>query len=245
MVDIHCHILPGVDDGASTWETAIEMCRMAAEDGIEHIVATPHANYKYRYDRSRFEDIVAELSEKIRDRPKLHLGCDVHLSYENFSAILAEPAKFTIGATQYLLIELDDFSVPASVSDNFRELTAHGLTPIVTHPERNQFLQADVDRVQDWLALGCLVQVTASSLTGDWGPKAKSAAQRLLQRQWTHVLATDAHNTNLRPPVLSKARVAAQRLAGSRISSALVRENPLAIINGESIVLSERRETVS
>jgi protein-tyrosine phosphatase len=220
------------------------MCRMAVEDGIEHIVATPHANYQYRYDRSRFEDILAELSEQIGYSPKLHLGCDLHLSYENFSAILAEPAKFTVGTTQYLLIELDDFSVPASVSENFRELIADGLTPIVTHPERNQFLQADVNRIQDWLALGCLVQVTASSLTGHWGPKAKSAAETLLRRQWIHVLATDAHNTNLRPPVLSKARAAAERLAGSEISSALVRENPLAIINGESVVFAGRREGV-
>lgn len=245
MVDIHCHILPGVDDGATTWETAVEMCRMAAEDGIEHVVATPHANYKYRYDRSRFEDIVAELSEKIEDRPKLHLGCDVHLSYENFSAVLAEPTKFTIGTTQYLLIELDDFSVPASVSDNFRELIAHGLIPIVTHPERNQFLQADVNRIQEWLGLGCLVQVTASSLTDHWGPKAKSAAETLLRRQWVHVLATDAHNTHLRPPVLSKARATAERLVGTEISSALVDENPLAIIKGESIVFAGKRECVT
>lgn len=238
MVDIHCHILPAVDDGASTWKTAIEMCRMAAKDGIDHIVGTPHANYRYAYDRNYCEDLVAELRGKITAPLELHLGCDFHLSYENFLAVLKEPSQFTIGNTSYLLVELDDFSVPASISDNLQKLIAEGLTPIITHPERNQLLQSDLAQVQKWVTQGCLVQVTASSLTGQWGRKARTAVEWLLQRQCVHAIATDAHNTTLRRPVLSQARVIAESIVGNEASWTLVNENPLAIINGKPILSS-------
>jgi len=134
MVDIHCHILPAVDDGAQSQEIAIEMCRMAWQDGIEHIVATPHANGRFAYDRSSFSNRLNELMEQVNGCPRLTLGCDFHLSYDNFLALLRTPSEFTIGNTHYVLIELDNYSIPASLSSNLSRLISQGLAPIITHP---------------------------------------------------------------------------------------------------------------
>ena len=119
MVDIHSHILPAVDDGAKSWEIAVEMCRMASEDGIEHIVATPHANNQYQYDRRSYQDLLQQLRERVGASPALSLGCDFHLSYENMNSLAEEPEDFTIEKTPYLLVELSDFSISPAVTEQF------------------------------------------------------------------------------------------------------------------------------
>src|SRR5262245_48404442 len=172
MVDIHCHILPGVDDGAKSWDIAIQMCKMAVNDGIEHIVATPHANSEFLYDRAALSSLLDQLSRHVAGNPKLSLGCDFHFSYENLVEALRNPSQFTIAGRQYLLIELSDFSVPPSVAQNLQRLMARGLIPIITHPERNPILQRNPKRVREWVEQGSLVQVTANSLTGRWGTRA-------------------------------------------------------------------------
>src|SRR5690348_529985 len=116
MVDIHCHILPAVDDGAKSWDIAVDMCRMALADGIEHIVATPHANDEYRYDRAAHSALLSELSQHIGGKPKLSLGCDFHLSFENLRDVFIHPERYTIHDTKYLLVELSDYSVPPAVT---------------------------------------------------------------------------------------------------------------------------------
>jgi len=106
MIDIHCHILPNVDDGPKSWEISQEMCRMAAEDGIEHIVATPHANERYKYDRQLLASELEYLKGLVGPAPKLSLGCDFHLSYENVQDVLITPERYTIEGSHYLLVEL-------------------------------------------------------------------------------------------------------------------------------------------
>jgi len=235
MVDIHCHILPNVDDGPTSWETCVSMCEMARADGIEHIVATPHANSKYPYRREALAELLEELSRRVAGSPKLSLGCDFHLSYENLVDALAHPAQYAIAGTQYLLVELSDFSVPPSVSDNLRRLLAAGMAPIITHPERNPVLQRSPDRVLEWVEEGCLVQVTANSLTGRWGQQALKTAEWLMKREAVHVLASDAHGLDSRPPILSKARQTAAEMVGEAVANALVGENPAAIIAGRPL----------
>jgi protein-tyrosine phosphatase len=165
----------------------------------------------------------------------LSLGCDFHLSYENLVDALAHPAQYAIEGTKYLLVELSDFSVPPSVSDNLRRLLAAGMVPIVTHPERNPVLQRTPQRVVEWAEEGCLVQVTANSLTGRWGQQALKTAEWLMKREAVHVLASDAHGLDSRPPILSKARQAAAEMVGEAVANALVRENPAAIVAGEPL----------
>jgi protein-tyrosine phosphatase len=163
------------------------------------------------------------------------LGCDFHLSYENLVDALAHPAQYPIAGTQYLLVELSDFSVPPSVSDNLRRLLAAGMVPIITHPERNPVLRRTPQRLMDWAEEGCLVQVTANSLTGRWGQQALKTAEWLMKREAVHVLASDAHGLDSRPPILSKARQAAVDMLGEAVANALVRENPAAIVGGQPL----------
>lgn len=235
MIDIHCHILPGIDDGSRSWEMSLEMCAMARADGIEHIVATPHSNEVYFYDRQQFQKLLDELSQRIGHRPMLSLGCDFHFSYENIQDALEKPHQFTIDNTQYLLVEFSDYSLPPSIEENLGKLINAGLTPIITHPERNPLIQRGPERVLEWVRGGCLVQVTGSVLTGRWGKTAQSVAEWLLQREAVHVIASDGHNLDSRKPTLSKARAAAAALADEFVSEALTILNPRAIVNGDPV----------
>ena len=230
MIDIHTHVLPGVDDGARTWEMAVHMCHMAAQDGISHIVATPHANDEYSYDRQELEAALADLSVRVGSIVELTLGCDFHFSYDNLSALEQDPHRFTIGNTRYLLVEFSDFSLPPWITDKLQDLLAMGLVPIITHPERNMLLQADPERVVGWAEVGCPIQVTANSLTGRWGGRALKSAQWLLKKKAVHVIASDCHNVEGRPPILSAARKVIEKACGPDVATAVVEENPKAIV---------------
>lgn len=235
MVDIHCHILPGIDDGSASWEMTAAMCHMAARDGITHIVATPHCDGNFEYDRDHFTDMLATLSEVADGGLTFSIGCDFHLSPHNLTDALASPQRFAIGDTQYLLLEFDHYGIPANAGEQLLAVISRGMVPIVTHPERNAFLMTHPETVLQFVEEGCLVQVTANAFTGFWGPKSKKAAEWLLRRQAIHVVATDAHNLELRPPVLSVARNRVAALAGAETAEALVTHNPLAIVAGRSV----------
>jgi protein-tyrosine phosphatase len=240
VIDIHCHILPEVDDGPKSWEVAVEMCRMAVADGITHIVATPHANNRYAYDRAHLTELLDQLRERAGPAPELSLGCDFHLSFENLERVLEQPHLYTIGETNYLLVELSNYSIPAQLGDCFRRLGDRGLTPILTHPERNPILQQSPQRVLEYADDGCLIQVTASSLTGFWGERPETVARWLLDRSAVHVLASDAHDTRRRVPVLSEARAVAAEIAGTECAGALVEGNPGAIVKGQAVPFCPR-----
>jgi protein-tyrosine phosphatase len=261
VIDIHCHLLPEVDDGPRSWDAAVEMCRMAAADGITHSVATPHANDRYVYDRAYLSGLLDQLreklrkelgegsqaelpeesQEKLRGEPRraaplqLTLGCDFHLSFENLERVLEQPHAYTIGETNYLLIELSNFSVPTRLEDCLFRLGDRGLIPILTHPERNPILQQTPQRILEWAEQGCLIQVTASALTGLWGERPELIARWLLDRSAVHILASDAHDTKRRVPNLSDARKVAERFVGVEYAEALVEGNPGAIVKGMQI----------
>jgi protein-tyrosine phosphatase len=230
VVDIHSHILPEVDDGSKSWEVSIAMCRMAAADGITHQVATPHANDRYHYDRAYLQGLVDHLQSLIGGELTLSLGCDFHLSYENLQDVMANPARYAIGNTHYMLVELSNYSVPPQTSDCFTQLGDRGITAILTHPERNPILRENLQRVVEWAEQGCVIQMTGSALTGFWGERARRAAHWLLEHDAVHVLATDAHDLEKRIPVLSTAREAAAELCGEDVAEALVEGNPQAIV---------------
>lgn len=240
VIDIHCHILPEIDDGPKSWDVTLEMCRMAAADGISHSVATPHANDRYVYDRPYLTWLLGELQQKVGPTLQLSLGCDFHLSFENLERVLEHPHTYTIGETNYLLIELSNYSVPAQLGESFFRLGDRGLIPILTHPERNPILQQTPQRVVEWAEQGCLVQVTGSSLTGFWGERPEAVSRWLLERSAVHVLASDAHDAKRRIPKLSSARAAAEKIVGAEYADALVEGNPGAIVKGLPIPFSPR-----
>lgn len=235
MIDIHSHILPEVDDGPKSWETAEAMCRMAAQDGIDHMVATPHANDRYFYDRVYLAELVSNLQQRIGEKPKLSLGCDFHLSYENMQSALKTPQHYSIGESRYLLVEFSNFNIPQPIDTWLVEMCAMGYTPILTHPERNPILQESTERILKWVEEGCAVQITANAITGAWGDRARHAAENLLKKGAVHFLATDAHDTLRRPPILSAARKVAAKEYGEALATALVETNPSAVINNQPL----------
>jgi protein-tyrosine phosphatase len=233
MIDLHCHILPGLDDGPKSWETTAEMCRMAARDGIRHIVATPHANDQYQYDRSSYESMLGTL-RTLGGGIEFSLGCDFHFSFENIEDAVLHPQRYTIGNSQYLLVELSNFSPMSAIVEGVFRLVSSGIVPLVTHPERNQMLLETPEKVLDLVQQGCLIQVTASAFTGQWGGRSQRMAESLLKKGTVHVVASDAHDLVHRPPVLSGAYQRVCSLANKDVAEALFVDNPSAIISSEA-----------
>ena len=235
MFDIHSHILPEIDDGSKSWEMTLEMCRMAQADGIRHMVATPHANERYPYDRDAHERRLNELRTRFGSGMEFSLGCDFHMSYENLQDLKLHPQRYSIDGKRYLLVEFSNYGIPPQIEDAMMRLGDLGLTPVLTHPERNTILQQNLSRVLRWAELGCVVQVTGSALTGRWGERAQQAAHLLMEHQAVHVLSTDAHDTTSRPPILSAARDAAAEICGAEAAQSMVSGNPQAIIQGQPL----------
>lgn len=242
MVDLHDHLLPGLDDGATDLATSVEMARMAAEDGITHVVCTPHASSRYRFDPERNQKLLGELREAVAAagvRVVLGSGCDFHLSYDNVRDAIENPRRYTVNGGEYLLIELPDYGLPPTLEETFYSLRVAGMTPILTHPERNPSLQQDTARLADWVRDGMLTQVTAASVTGRMGRKAQKLAERLLADRWVHFIATDAHNVSSRPPQM---RAACDQIAaryGEAYAQRLCTENPQAVFDGRPLGAQE------
>lgn len=235
MVDIHCHLLPGIDDGAKSWEISKEMCRIAADDGIRHIVCTPHANDEYRYNRAQHQELLNQIQNLVGDTIDLSLGCDFHFSFENIQALLQKPTDYCIAGSPYLLVEFSDFALAPNTEQSLHMLMERGIRPVITHPERNMILQRKPEMILNLAKMGCVIQITANSLTGAWGEGPKKTSTWLLNKNAVHVVSTDAHDTARRPPILSEARQVLRNEWGEDIADALVNRNPGAIIVGEDL----------
>jgi protein-tyrosine phosphatase len=235
MIDVHCHLLPAVDDGSKSLEMSLQMCQVAKEDGITHIVCTPHSNDEYRYDRVQYEQMLADLRSKIDDGLQLSLGCDFHFSYENIQALIAQPDRYLIGDSDYLLVELSDFAMTPAIFKTVEQLVAMGIRPVITHPERNLMLQRHADQVLQFAEKGCAIQVTANSLTGHWGEGPRRMVHWLLEHNAAHVIASDAHDPKFRPPLMSQARDEVAKAFGREMAMNLVEHNPRAIVRGEDL----------
>jgi len=232
MVDLHCHILPGIDDGAQTIEDSLAMARDAIQDGITCVVATPHASTEYRFDYAKVRAAREELQSRLDGRLAIATGCDFHLNPENLLALKNDPAPYCINQKDYLLVEFNEFSIPQSMDQTLHELHLMGLRPIITHPERNGILRAQPERLLGWIRLGCYAQVTAGSLSGVFGPGAQQDAWTWIDRGMVHFVASDGHNTARRPVKLRFAYEAIAKERGAELAEALLVENPKAAFGG-------------
>jgi protein-tyrosine phosphatase len=239
MIDIHVHILPGLDDGASDVGESLDMCRMAFADGIKTMVATPHMGGSYRYNR-RDEVLraVGELNARLKETEigvTVLPGGDVYID-RNLINLVKEHKVVTVNdAMRYVMVELPSQLTPPNLWGWMHEMALAGYTPILTHPERNAGMLRNREVVREWVERGGLVQVTAMSLTGGFGRKIRKYAEELVGMRLVHILASDGHSVAVRPPLLSKAVKAVSSLIGEFEARKLVEDHPGAIIAGVDI----------
>ena len=239
MVDIHSHALYGLDDGARVIEESLDMIRMAAEHGTTDLVCTPHADPTYKFDPAAIRERLDELRDRSASALRLYSGCDFHLSYDNIQDAIANPRKYTIAQQNYLLVEFSNMVIFHTTTEIFARLQDAGMIPVITHPERNPLLRQRIDNIAAWVESGVRVQVTAQSLLGEFGKRARGFCESLLDRDLVHFVASDAHDCQRRPPRLDLAREWLQRERGARIAQALCVENPRKTLTGEILDLAE------
>jgi protein-tyrosine phosphatase len=239
VIDLHMHLLPGLDDGPSGMEEALAMCRLARARGMTAIAATPHM-FNGLFEVSR-EDILrgtAALRRRLaEERIDLEVvpGADTHLHPDLIRFIEDGRVMTLCDGGRYLLLELPSGVVPHGLERFLFSIRLAGVTPIITHPERNLEIQAAPERMEKTVSCGALLQVTAGSFTGAFGARAQRCAFKLMESGMAHLAASDAHSPVRRPPGLEEARRIVERFAGPAEADEIFLRRPAAIIAGDTV----------
>ncbi len=238
LVDIHCHILPGIDDGAADWEESLAMARLAVDDGFITIIATPHQLGSHRHLAGKtIRDLTAELQSRLRDR-RLPLdvlpGGEARIEPDLVQQIATGHVVTLAGHGRHMLVEMPhEFYLP--LDELVRDLAAANIVAIVAHPERNLGILRQRDFAKVLVEQGCLLQITAESLLGAFGPAARDLAEWLVQQRLVHFVSSDAHGVDYRLPVLSEAFGRVADLVGREFAIAVFSANPAAVARGEDV----------
>jgi len=235
LVDLHTHILPGLDDGAPDETTALEMCRMAARNGTRELVATPKTTLAYPFEPGEIDERIRALQDQLGDKIFLHRGADLRLSWSNLAAAFEDPGRYTINGGRYLLMEIGEDVLTRGATKVIERFQALGVTPILAQPERDRVLMRDLSRLRRWTKRGCLAQISAGSLTGVFGEETQLAAIRLLNGRLAHIVASDAHNTRSRSTNLTPAYDYVTYRWGSHRAKRLFVDNPWSVLWSEPI----------
>lgn len=237
MIDLHCHILPGVDDGPAHIEESLAMARYALKEGIEAVVVTPHAlGSGLDNPPEKIHQAILDLQNRL-DMEKipliLHPGAEVHLCPNMARRIISGETVFLSKNRRYILVEFPFHSVPIGFKEELFQLAVNGITPVIAHPERNPMIGHDLQFLSELIDMGCLVQVNAASITGGFGDAVMFTAHQLIIKRLVHVIASDAHSSDHRPPALSLAvDIARKILKNKKQALAMVEEMPQKIIAG-------------
>jgi len=248
VIDLHTHILPGLDDGAGDMAQAVAMCRLAANDGTTTMVATPHMfDGVYNVDREQILHGVQRLAEALaQEGIKLQLlpGADVYAHAGLVDLLRSGKAMTVADGDKYLMVELSRDVLPPQTEEMLFSVQLMGITPILTHPERHPEIQKSISVLARLVRTGNLVQVTAASLTGRFGRRAEKCGWALMEKRLAHLVASDAHSLESRPPGLSQARREVQRLLGHEEAERIFEEFPRSIVAGKPVHPPERAERV-
>lgn len=237
MVDLHSHILYGVDDGAATLDDAIEMAGQAAADGTEVMVATPHRfdgihdNHPVEMLRER----LAEIQTAVGDSIRLVLGCELHFTHAVVEQLVETGEAWGINGGPYVLLEFPPFTIPHGCEHAIYHLTSHGFRPLIAHPERNRMVQEKPEHFYNLAELGLYGQLDSASLFGKFGKEALATAKTLLRSNLVHAISSDTHSPRHRRPGLSAAYGVARGLVGEEAARALVDDNPRAVVEGQPL----------
>jgi protein-tyrosine phosphatase len=241
VIDIHTHILPGVDDGVKTEQEAIEFARLAVQDGTRTIVATPHCREGFYFLR---REEVLDRVEKLRGviaaagvDVEIVPGAEVHLCPDLVARIRDGRAPTLADNGRTLLLELSLTQYPVDIENIVFQLKLAGIVPIFAHPERVRYFQDDVSRYEAVVRLGAYGQITSGSITGKFGSSVEEFSEELLRKRLVHVLASDAHNIRGRPPILGSALDVMVPMLGEEVALAMANEIPAALLRGEEIEL--------
>lgn len=244
FVDIHCHLLPGLDDGAAGWDESLAMAELAVAEGISTVVATPHQLGNYGRNRgATIRAGTAELQELLCRRGialTVLPGADVRVEPDLIAKIRSGDVLTLADRGRYVLLELPH-EVYLPLDRLLSALDAAGLVGILSHPERNQGILARRAVLDPLVDAGCLLQVTAGSLVGTFGPHVKAFTEWLLGQGLVHFIATDAHGAKSRRPLMRRAFDRAAELAGDRAAREMCCENPAAVVNDKHVLRGGRK----
>jgi protein-tyrosine phosphatase len=244
MIDLHCHILPGIDDGAKSLDQSLDMARLAYADGTRLIACTPHVfPPSYPLDTAAISAHVAQLRRALEAhsiRLNLVIGGDVHL-LPDLSDRLTSGQAPTLNGSRYFLLEPDHVIVPPNFVASIKSYLEIGFIPIITHPERLVWLPSHYDLFCEAEEAGAAVQITAGSVVGLFGKRARAWAERMLIEGRVDLIASDAHDDRHRPPGLSAAMATAESLIGATAARSLVFDNPLRILRNEPLPRKDRK----
>ncbi len=234
MIDLHCHLLPGIDDGSPDLATSLAMARMAVEDGIEITACTPHI-YPGLYENNAagIKQRVTSLQQSLDNEGialKLTTGADAHLTPELLGRIKQGTAP-TLNGGRYFLLEPPHHVVPPRFEDSVFNFLVSGYIPVITHPERLTWIEDHYPVFTALARRGAWMQITSGSLTGRFGKSAQYWGEKMLDEGFVHILATDAHTTRRRAPLLAEGRKAAEKFVGKEEATRLVIERPRAIVD--------------
>lgn len=248
-IDIHCHVLPGVDDGVRTMEEAIELIRTEATGGTRTFVATPHVIDRRDYDRlGLFAERLAELRTAIVEaeiEAEVALGAEVYPTEHVVKGLEAGLPLTLANRGRHMLVDLPQGALPQDFDRLLFEIQARGVTPILAHPERAAPFQENLDRLPPYLERGIALQVNAGSLAGRYGPRAARSAREILRRRWAHFLASDSHRPHAHP-VLGPCAEGLRRELGDAYVALLTSESGQCVLSGSALparptVPTERR----
>lgn len=232
MIDLHCHYLPGIDDGARDMDAALGLARAAYDNGIRTAVLTPHL-YPGRWDnrRSAIEPVFAEFKQALVDNQialEVRLGAEVHLLPDSLALLDIDEIPF-LGmhkGNRVVLLEFPDGQIPVGAMMAVKFFLRRGVTPMIAHPERNKDVMRNIQKITPFVQEGCLLQLTAASVCGRFGSSALETAQKILDAGLAHVVATDSHNLAHRPPILAEAKLALSNRYGVETALRLTSINP-------------------